>query len=533
MTEKTLSELISALPDARLIGVSPETSVPVQAVVLDSRQAQPGSLFVALQGGAADGHRFIPDAIRRGAIAVVGTQPLEGLAVPYLQVADGRRALARLAAAFYDYPARRLAVLGVTGTDGKTTTSTLIYHILQAAGLKAGMVSTVSAVIAGQTQDTGFHVTTPEAPDVQRYLRLMLDAGLTHAILEATSHGLHQQRVAQCEFDIAVVTNITHEHLDYHGSYEAYRQAKGMLFASLAETGRKSGGNPRQAVLNRDDGSYEYLHSLLASPQAEQAGVQQVAYGLSAQAQVRAENVQAGENGLHFDVAGPDFNLRVDCPLHGLYNVYNCLAAVAASVVGLGISPEAARRGLAAMQPVPGRMERIDLGTEFLAYVDFAHTPYALRAALETARHILVARGKGGRVIAVFGSAGLRDRLKRRMMAETAAELADFSVLTAEDPRSESLGEILEEMAEGARRRGGVEGRSFWRIQDRGEALRFAVRLAKPGDIVLALGKGHEQSMCFGDIEYPWDDRTALRAALSENLGIPGPAMPKLPTSTG
>ncbi len=531
MIEKTLSELIAALPDARLSGPLPQAGAPVQAIVLDSRKVQPGSIFVALAGGSVDGHRFIPDAVARGAVAVVGSQPITGLSVPYIMTVDGRAALARLSAALYDFPARRLTVLGVTGTDGKTTTSTLIYHILRAAGLQAGMVSTVSARIAGQEQDTGFHVTTPEAPDVQRYLRAMLDAGQTHVVLEATSHGLHQQRVAESEFDVAVVTNITHEHLDYHGTYEAYRQAKGRLFTSLAETAKKAFGNPRLAVLNRDDSSYEYLRSLATAPEAVQAGVRNVSYGVSAQAQVRASQVQTSASGLHFEVCGPDFSLAVDTPLHGLYNVSNCLAAISACVIGLGISPEAARQGLAAVQPVPGRMERIDLGMDFLAYVDFAHTPYALRAALETARHIQESQGRNGRVIAVFGSAGLRDRLKRRMMAETAAELADLIVLTAEDPRTESLEAILEEMAAGARSRGGVEGRSFWRIPDRGEALRFAVRLAKPGDILLALGKGHEQSMCFGEIEYPWDDRTALRAALSEYLGIPGPPMPRLPTS--
>jgi UDP-N-acetylmuramoyl-L-alanyl-D-glutamate--2,6-diaminopimelate ligase len=212
--------------------------------------------------------------------------------------------------------------------------------------------------------------------------------------------------------------------------------------------------------------------------------------------------------------------------MFGLYNVSNALAAIGATVVGLGISPEAAQAGIAALEGVPGRMERIEMGQDFTAIVDFAHTPNALKVALESARQLTA-----GRVIAVFGSAGLRDKAKRRMMPEHAAELADVSVLTAEDPRTESLDDILAEMAAAAESRGGIEGQSFFRVPDRGAAISFALLQAKPGDVVIVLGKGHEQSMCFDDIEYPWDDRIAMRAALAEMLGVHGPEMPKLPTS--
>jgi UDP-N-acetylmuramoyl-L-alanyl-D-glutamate--2,6-diaminopimelate ligase len=214
----------------------------------------------------------------------------------------------------------------------------------------------------------------------------------------------------------------------------------------------------------------------------------------------------------------------------GAYNVSNCLAALAAAVYGLGIAPETAAEGIAALEGIPGRMERIDLGQDFTAIVDFAHTPNALKVTLEAGRELLAGQKRPGRLIAVFGSAGLRDREKRRMMAETAAELADLAILTAEDPRTESLDGILEQMAAGARSRGGVEGETFWRVPDRGEAIRFALSLARPGDIVLSCGKGHEQSMCFGSIEYLWDDRTAMRAALAEKLGLAGPEMPYLPS---
>ena len=229
--------------------------------------------------------------------------------------------------------------------------------------------------------------------------------------------------------------------------------------------------------------------------------------------------------GLYFEVEGKDQKFTCKSQLLGLFNISNCLAAISASVFTLGVSPDAAMAGIASLKCIPGRMETISLGQEFIAIVDFAHTPNALKVALETVRQITQ-----GRVISIFGSAGLRDREKRRMMAETSLELANFTVLTAEDPRTESLDEILSEMASGAMLKGGVEGVSFVRIPDRGAAIRYAISLARPGDVVIACGKGHEQSMCFGDVEYPWDDRTAMRAALSEHLGISGPQMPYLPT---
>ena len=515
-----LSKLLDSLP-----GYSGQlTANPlIHGITLDSRLVRPGDLFLALVGGNTDAHRYIPDAIQRGAAAVVGTQALSGLPVPYIQVGEARQALAKLSAALYGNPARQLLMIGVTGTDGKTTTSNLIYHVLRAAGLKAGMISTVNAVIGDQEIDTGFHVTTPEAPDVQRYLAWMQAAGLTHVVLEATSHGLAQERVAECDFDLAAVTNITHEHLDYHGSYEAYRAAKARLFTGLAETFPKPFNPPRLAILNRDDQSYAYLAGV--------TGVQQISYGFDSLADWQPAEMSLTAAGTQFTAVGKDrqgesLQIRIQMNLVGEYNISNALAAIAVCAQGLDIAPEAVRQGIASLPGVPGRMEMIDLNQPFMAIVDFAHTPNALKRTLQAARQLT-----DKRVIAVFGSAGLRDREKRRMMAEVSAELADISVLTAEDPRTESLEGILAEMAGGAERRGGREGQTFWRVPDRGEALRFAVRLAQPGDLVITCGKGHEQSMCFGEIEYPWDDRIALRAALSELMGVNGPAMPLLPTS--
>lgn len=514
---QTLADLFADIPIRPLVPHHlPE--VPITGITYDSRQVKPGCLFVALSGGITDGHHYIPAAIERGAVAVVGQQELEINRVAYIQVPDSKLALAHLSAAFYGFPARYLTVIGVTGTDGKTTTSNLIFQILLAAGLRAGIISTVNAIIGSEILDTGFHVTTPEAPDVQRYLNRMATNGLTHVVLESTSHGLAQHRVTGCEFDIGVVTNITHEHLDFHGSYEGYRVAKARLFTELGMTRQKAHGNPRLGILNQDDSSYEYLRAVTP--------VKTLAYGLGRGADVRAEEIQYRPDGSRFIAVGPGFRQPIDCNLVGDFNISNCLAAIAATVVGLNLTPEDAASGIRALQGVPGRMESIQMGQDFTAIVDFAHTPNALRVALQTVRKLT-----GGKVIAIFGSAGLRDRAKRRMMAEVSLELADLTILTAEDPRTEALDDILAEMADAARLRGGVEGVNFIRVPDRGQAIRQAVQLARPGDLVVACGKGHEQSMCFGTTEYAWDDRIALKAALAERLGKAGPQMPQLPTS--
>jgi UDP-N-acetylmuramoyl-L-alanyl-D-glutamate--2,6-diaminopimelate ligase len=527
--QKSLQHIFAEIPLPFCMLDVPD--IPITGISIDSRAVEPGHLFVALKGGSSDGHDYIPKAIEKGAVAVVGDQDVGRLVnPPYIRLENSRRALTWIAASFYDWPGRKLTVLGVTGTDGKTTTTNLIYQILLAARIKAGMISTVNAVIGEEVLDTGFHVTTPDAHDVQRYLAKMVEAGLTHVVLETTSHGWAQYRVDACEFDIGIVTNITHEHMDEHGSYEHYRAAKARLFSSLEITSEKPQGNPRLAVINRDDvKSFAFLNDFIK--------VKKLSYGLSEEADVRAVDVRYSPSGIRFTAKSRDFSIPVSSKLVGAFNISNCLAALTGTIYGLKIKPEVAAQGIAALRGIPGRMEHIDMGQKFTAIVDFAHTPNALKVSLEAAREMssrssgqLPAATGGPRVIAVFGSAGLRDKAKRQMMAEISAELADLTVLTAEDPRTESLEDILEEMASGARSRGGREGETFWRVPDRGEAIRFALRLAREGDIVLACGKGHEQSMCFGKREHLWDDRTAMRAALSELLRVDGPAMPYLPT---
>jgi len=539
-----LATLLQALPDGAASDRLP--AVEITQVTADSRQVQPGALFVAVQGGATDGHRFIADTIRRGAAAVVGTavstpettEVVTTSGVPYIRVVDSRAALALLAAAFYGFPSRQMRVVGVTGTDGKTTTSNLLYHLLGAAGLHPGMISTVGARIGRDELDTGLHVTTPDAPDVQRYLAQMVSADCQAAVLEATSHGLHQGRVAAVDFDVAVVTNVTHEHLDYHGTWEAYLGAKALLFHNLKSSAYKpvvgvgadvrlvagptdvlKDKQPKAAVLNADDASYPHLRAIPAD--------WTLSYGLDdAAADVRATDIVYQAARTTFTATTPSGLARIDLPLPGRFNVYNALAALSAGLA-LGLPLDRLAAAVATMPGVDGRMERIERGQDFVAIVDFAHTPISLQRALEAVRPMT-----SGRVIAVFGSAGLRDGQKRGLMAETALRLADLTILTAEDPRTESLDMILEQMAEGARRAGGVEGRNFLRIPDRTAAIVAAVELAQPGDVVIACGKGHEQSMCFGQIEHPWRDQTVLAWALEQRLGrTAAPAPFWLPTA--
>jgi UDP-N-acetylmuramoyl-L-alanyl-D-glutamate--2,6-diaminopimelate ligase len=512
----TVADIFNGFPLKILAGTPGETRIT--GIEIDNRHIKSGNLFVAMKGASADGHDFILDAINRGASACVGDRAINSLAVPYFQVENSRKALPWLAAAFNGNPGRKLTVIGVTGTDGKTTTCNLLYKILLAAGYQTGLVSTVNAIIGDEVLDTGFHVTTPDAPDVQKILARMVAAGLTHVVLETTSHGWAQHRVDACEFDVGIITNITHEHLDQHGSFENYRASKARLFQSLDETLPKPQGNPRLAVLNRDDSSYDYLSSRVNG--------HCVSYGLNIGANIRADTPKYSPEGVQFLAVGPDFITPIKSPLVGEFNILNCLAALSAAVCGLGVDPQTAAGGIAAMTGVTGRMEQVNLGQPFSAIVDFAHTPNALRVAIKTVRKMTEKR-----VIVIFGSAGLRDREKRQLMAEVAAELADISILTAEDPRTESLDGILEEMAEGARMKGGVEGNTFWREPDRGKAINMGINMADVGDVVMVCGKGHEQSMCFGTTEFPWDDRVAMRAALSKLMNVPGPQMPFLPTS--
>ncbi len=502
----TLKTLLAALPADDILAVHGDDATLITAPVSESAQTvERGGVFVARKGRSTDGHDFIAQAVERGAALIVGEHDLTNIAVPYVRLRDPWAALGHLAAAYHGFPARKLTLLGVTGTDGKTTTSTLIHSILKAANGTTGTITTVNADLGGATTDTGLHVTTPTAPEVHAYLAQMVENGLTHAVLESTSHGLAQGRLNGVEFDAAVITNVRHEHLDFHGSFENYRAAKGRLFEMLYEAPRKTDatGNviPKISVINNDDPNIDYYANFNADLV--------IRYGFDGgyyvPSQIRHES-DATRFTLNIEGETREFALR----LVGAFNVYNALAAIAVTRA-LGVNVDDIAAGLWNVAGIPGRMERINEGQNFIAVVDFAHTPNALDNALDAARTLVPA---DKRVIAVFGSAGLRDVEKRRLMAEISARKADVTVLTAEDPRTESLNEILAMMATAAESQGGVEGDTFVRVPDRGRAIFEACQMANPGDIVLALGKGHEQSMCFGTVEHPWDDREAMRAAL-------------------
>jgi UDP-N-acetylmuramoyl-L-alanyl-D-glutamate--2,6-diaminopimelate ligase len=524
-----LVELVESLPG--VVGWLGD-DVEVGGVCADSRRVAPDDLFIAIPGVSVDGHRFVGEAVSAGAVAVIGQRPAETLPgkpgddFAYVRVSDAREAWAWSCAIWEGFPSRDLTLVGVTGTDGKTTTVSLIRAILSAGGIKASMISTVKALIpaAGsrkgasgldegwEEMDTGLHTTTPDPPKIQRCLAQMVKRGVTHAVLEVTSHGLAQKRVAGCDFDVAVVTNVTHEHLDFHGSLQAYQQAKARLFESLEDSFRKP-GVPKLAVLNRDDDSFQYLRVYGAD--------RTITYSARRDADVTAESIQLEADRTRFKLCTPTGCVAIESGLVGAYNVLNVLAAASVGV-GLGVPSRAIAKGVASVEGVPGRMERVDEGQPFLAIVDFAHTPNALREALRAARGMVDA---DGRVIVVFGSAGLRDREKRRLMGHIAGELADVVVVTAEDPRTESLEEIMGESAEAARTQGKRLGEDLFLLADRGEAILRSCEIARPGDVVIACGKGHEQSMCFGTTEYPWDDRTAMRLALK------GQALDTLPTA--
>ena len=511
-----LSKLIEDLPGAQVVG---SADVEVTSVVEDSRECTAGCVYVARSGAVADGRKFIPAALKAGAAAVVlgGSPHSDGGSVTQVIVPDPALALALLSAALHGHPARQLVMIGVTGTDGKTTTATLIHAILRAAGFEAGLISTIHAVIGDAVIETGLHVTTPNAPAVQALLARMLAAGITHCVLEVTSHALVQQRVAGIGFDSVVFTNITHDHIDFHGTPEAYLAAKAHLLELIAPRGSKRAVS-KTAVLNRDDASY--------APLVQRCAAARVDYGLHPAAHVRAAAMQFGANGTSFELQAGETFCSVHTPLLGDFNLHNCLAAAACTLQLPGVMPQAVQRGIASVPAVAGRMEPIDAGQEFLALVDFAHTPNSLRSALRAARQLC-----GGCLWVVFGAAGLRDVAKRRWMGAIAGEFADCVVITAEDPRTEPLLEIMEEIAAGCRAAGGVPDKTYWLVPDRAAAIGFAVQRAAVNDVVLACGKAHEQSMCFGEVEFPWDERTVMRSALAVRLGHPAIPAPVLPTA--
>jgi UDP-N-acetylmuramoyl-L-alanyl-D-glutamate--2,6-diaminopimelate ligase len=464
----------------------------ISAVAYDSRKVTPGALFVAIRGEHADGNLFVGDALARGATAVVSGQPRPAAniapEVAWVQVEEPRKALARIAANFCGRPAEALELVGITGTNGKTTTSFLMDSILRAAGHATGLFGTI--VYRTPKGEGPAKHTTPESLELNKFFAQVRSEGGTHIAMEVSSHALALDRVWGCQFAAAIFTNLTRDHLDFHKTMEAYGATKRRLFEGTGA------GPPRVGVVNRDDPWTDQLTGL-----AERT----LTYGLGPGAEVTTKRFALSFTGLEFTVQTPEGKLEVSSPLVGKINVYNILAASAAAV-GLGIPREAIERGIRECRRVPGRFERVDCGQPFLVIVDYAHTDDALRNLLETAREL----NKSGRIITLFGCGGERDRTKRPVMGEAAGALSDLVVLSSDNPRSEDPLNIINDAMVGLQR----TAAEYVVEPDRSRAVQLAIERARTGDIVLLAGKGHETYQILRDKTIDYDDREEARRVL-------------------
>jgi UDP-N-acetylmuramoyl-L-alanyl-D-glutamate--2,6-diaminopimelate ligase len=490
------STLLAALPDKTVLGSLPPT---VTGIAYDSRKVAPGELFVAVPGLKQDGRRFVADALGRGAAAVVleGADVLVGSATGRVIVPSSREALARLADAYFGHPSRALTVVGITGTNGKTTTSFLVDALLRAGGRATGLVGTIEYRIGAETLPAG--QTTPEAVELQSLLARMVERGVTAVGMEVSSHALALSRVDGVEFDVAVFTNLTQDHLDFHETLDAYRQAKARLFRLLA-----SGTKPRRvAVVNADDPAGAAMVAGLDLPT--------LGFGLGPAAAVRPRRFVSGMDGIRMEAETPAGSIELASALVGEHNVMNLLGAVAVGLA-LDLDRSVIARALSGVIAVPGRFERVEAGQPFLVAVDYAHTPDALDRLLTTARKLLTG---DGRLAVVFGCGGDRDRGKRPLMGAIAARLADRVWVTSDNPRSERPEAIIAEIAAGIPAAGAGLDRHAT-IPDRKAAIRAALEWARAGDVVVIAGKGHETYQIIGSEVLSFDDRAQARAVLAE-----------------
>ncbi|MEO6208129.1 MAG: UDP-N-acetylmuramoyl-L-alanyl-D-glutamate--2,6-diaminopimelate ligase [Candidatus Limnocylindrales bacterium] len=489
------------LADGKAAGPAALGGITVRGVTHDSRAVVVGGLFVAIPGDRVDGHDFAAAAVASGATALIVERPLPNVAAAQLVVDAARPALAQAAAWWFGDPSRYLTVVGITGTDGKTTTSYLAVAALEAAGRRTGMIGTIATRIGGRTDAHEAHATTPEAPTLQAALRAMIDAGDEVAIIETTSHGLALDRVAAIDYDVAILTNLTHEHLELHGTWEAYRDAKLSLFSRL-------GGPSATGIVNLDDPSAGVFIGA-----TREAGARVITYGTEASADIRATRIWEQRAGLKAEIQTPAGPADIELQLAGRFNIHNALAVVALGMA-LDLEPDAVRAGLASVDRVPGRMERLDRGQPFSVIVDFAHSPASLQTVLDLLAPSAAAQNGG--LIVVFGSAGERDTAKRPQMGRIAGERCRLVVVTDEDPRGEDREAILDAIARGAEAAGRRRGHDLLLIADRRAAIAAAFDAARPGDIVLLAGKGHERSIIGPSGEQPWDEAAVATALLDE-----------------
>jgi len=485
-----LKELVKQLP---VLGIEGSLDRDIAGIVYDSRRVTPGMVFVAIPGVHVDGHDFIHSAIDRGAAAIVCER--NGFSSPRatkIKVSDVREALARAAASYYQHPSTKLQVIGVTGTNGKTTVAFMIKEVLEAAGFKTGLLGTVRYEIGDRVLPAAR--TTPEALEVQQMMAQMVSSGCRACVMEVSSHALEQKRVAGVEFDVAIFTNLTQDHLDYHGSMENYFTAKQKLFTRTAN-GSKRG----TVVINIDDArGAKLMH-------ASDAEVK-LTYGIRGAASIRATNIQLRADTSNFTIETPKKSFACKLPLIGRHNIYNALAATGAAFA-LDVEPATIQSALNRMQPVPGRLESVSGGQPFAVFVDYAHTDDALHNVLTTLRELTK-----GRLLLLFGCGGSRDTGKRAKMGRVAAELADFTFITSDNPRNEAPAAIAKQIEEGFRV---VKPDDYAVELDRKRAITEIISMAKAGDTVLLAGKGHETYQEFEDTVVPFDDRVYASEALA------------------
>ena len=481
-----LQKLLEYLhPIHPFMGEDPE----ITSIENDNRKVKKGSLFICIKGYTVDGHDFAASAVTNGAVAILAERPLD-LDVPVIVVNDTTRAMAVLANAFYGQPTKKLHLIGITGTNGKTTTSHLIEKIFADAGKKTGLIGTMYTKIADKTIET--KNTTPESLILQKTFQQMVDAGVSLAVMEVSSHALDLGRVHGCEYDVAVFTNLTQDHLDYHKTMEEYKRAKSLLFAQLGNTIDQN--KPKFAVLNADDPASDmYSRSTAAHV---------ITYGIDQKADLQVKNIQMTPKGTNFDLIIDSTIYPIQMQLIGKFSVYNVLASISAALVS-GIGIKDVIRSIEGVEGVAGRFELVNADQDFTVIVDYAHTPDSLENVLKTIQHFAKKR-----VFVIVGCGGDRDRMKRPLMAQIACSMATDPIFTSDNPRSEDPLAILKEME------AGVQGETYQVIPDRKEAIYTAVNQAAAGDVILIAGKGHETYQIIGNVVHDFDDRLVAREAI-------------------
>ncbi|ASV66042.1 UDP-N-acetylmuramoyl-L-alanyl-D-glutamate--2,6-diaminopimelate ligase [Cytobacillus kochii] len=466
-------------------------NIEIQSIENDNRKVEEGSLFVCIKGYTVDGHDFAASAVEKGAVAVISEKELS-LKVPVIVVKSTRRALSLLSDAFYGQPSQQLHLIGVTGTNGKTTTTHIIDKILSDAGQKTGLMGTMYTKIGQQKYE--IKNTTPESLTLQRTFKQMKDTGVTSAVMEVSSHSLDEGRVHGCDFDVAVFTNLTQDHLDYHHTMDEYRRAKGLLFAQLGNAYHYD--RPKYAVLNVDDpASYDYEKSTSAYI---------LTYGIDRDADFRARNIEMNASGTTFELDSPIGTYSLHIQLIGKFSVYNVLASIAAAFAS-NISMEQIIQSVESVAGVAGRFETVDAHQDFTVIVDYSHTPDSLENALKTVQQLAKKR-----IFTVVGCGGDRDRTKRPLMAQITCKHSTDAIFTSDNPRTEDPGSILKDME------AGVKNESYVSIIDRKEAIQYAVNQAEPGDCILIAGKGHETYQIIGHEHFDFDDRLVAKEAIEK-----------------